>query len=644
MPIVYCTVLQGLEEKARLRKGQSVLIHSAAGGIGIAAINYCRYIGAEIYATVGSTQKVEYLVENEGLLRDHIFDSHSPSFLADVMRATNGRGVDVVLNSLAGELLHVSWKCVAPNGCMVEIGKRDIAGRGRLLMDAFEENRSFFGVELSFLMRSDPHAVRLLLEKTLRLYSEGAICPIQPITRFDAAQVEEAFRVFQKGQHKGKIVVDFPDQGDGPTTLPVSSSIPTFSFKSDKAYLLVGGMRGLGASLARWMVAHGAHNLIFMSRSVGQSEDDKALLSELSHMGCLATAVAGDVTDIDMVRQVVQEASLPIAGVLQLAMVLSDASVMNMDIDQWNTAVKPKVRGTWNLHHELPEDLDFFVMTSSLSGICGYFGQANYASANTFLDAFSQFRRSQGLAASVLDLGAIDDVGFVARNAEEFSTQLSTNVNKLITEQHFLDCIQLAIVTSKPPPTIKSADKATSNGVHDDCNHEKTLGFLDGWYDPGQTCVGLASEVPIDDSGSRLIWQRDPRMAMYRNLETVNDDAAGSRGKDTGEADKTRQFIASARASPEMLDKPESSNFLAKKICRRVRWFLDHTGEDGEDDDFDLSLDLAAVGVDSLVAIEIRHWWKQTLNVEISTLELLNGGSFHDLGMLAARKLKEKFA
>lgn len=644
MPIVYCTVLQGLHEKARLRKGQSVLIHSAAGGIGIAAINYCRYIGAEIYATVGSKQKAQYLVEEEGLLEDHIFDSHSPTFLADVMRSTGGRGVDVVLNSLAGELLHVSWKCVAPNGCMVEIGKRDIAGRGRLAMDAFEENRSFFGVELSFLMRSNPDAVRVLLEKTLQLYKDGAICPIRPIQRFDAAQVEEAFRVFQKGQHKGKIVVDFPDQGDRPTALPVSTNIPTFSFESDKAYLLVGGMRGLGASLARWMIQHEARNLIFLSRSAGQSEDDKALLNELSHMGCVATAVAGDVTDIETVRMVVQNAPRPIVGVFQLAMVLSDASVMNMDINQWNTAVRPKVRGTWNLHHELSEDLDFFVMTSSLSGICGYFGQANYASANTFLDAFSQYRRAQGRAASVLDLGAVDDVGFVARNAAEFSTQLSTNVNKLITEQHFLDCVQLAIVTSKPPQTTNEQDMANANAAQSNGNHEKTPGFVDGWYDPGQSCVGLASEVPIDDGGSRLIWQRDPRMAMYRNLETVGNDAAGSRGKATGEAEKTRQFIASARANPETLDSSESSRFLAITICKRVRWFLDHTGEDGEDDSFDLSLDLAAVGVDSLVAIEIRHWWKQTLGVEISTLELLNGGSFNDLGVLAAKKLKEKSA
>ncbi|KFY63469.1 hypothetical protein V497_01989, partial [Pseudogymnoascus sp. VKM F-4516 (FW-969)] len=164
-------------------------------------------IGAKVYATVGSTEKVQYLMETFGFSRGDIFNSRDESFLPDLMRETQGRGVDIVLNSLSGELLHASWRCVAPRGKMIEIGRRDFIGRAQLSMDLFEGNRTFIGVNLASL--SDLY--QELLTETIALYAKGCLQPISPVHSFDAENVEEAFRFMQKGQHIGKIVLTMPD-------------------------------------------------------------------------------------------------------------------------------------------------------------------------------------------------------------------------------------------------------------------------------------------------------------------------------------------------------------------------------------------------------------------------------------------------
>lgn len=484
MPAVYITVLLCFLEKANLRRGQSVLIHSAAGGVGIAAIHIARWIGAEIYVTVGSDEKAEYIMREFGIPRDRIFNSRSTEFLDGVLQATNGVGVDAVLNSVSGDLLHASWKCVAVNGCMLEIGKRDMIGKGQLAMDLFEENRTFFGIDLSRLTVIDKPTVARLLAQTVDLYKQGHAKPIRPVNLFEAEHVEDAFRYMQKGVHMGKIVVRFPDDD----SLPLAPSVPKPSFHQDKSYLLVGGLGGLGKSVASWMVSSGARHLIFLSRSAGNKEEDQAFFKQLGETGCEIQHYAGDVADRDLVQAVVQKATKPIAGAMQIAMVLRDIGIMDMDAATWTAATSPKVAGTWNLHECLPRDLDFFVLFGSHAGTLGYYGQSNYSSANTFLDAFVQYRHSQGLAASVMDIGAVDDVGFVARTQSVLDT-LSNTSGRMLTEQDFLDCLQLAIARS-------SMDRAASS----------SSSLIDGYWNPSQITQVLECSLPITDPNNNIIW------------------------------------------------------------------------------------------------------------------------------------------
>lgn len=580
-------------------------------GVGICAINVAKWIGARIYATVGTEEKAAFLTNEFGIPRSNIFNSRDGSFLDDVMKATEGVGVDLVLNSLSGELLHTSWKCVAPHGAMIEIGKRDMVGRGQLALDPFEDNRTFMGGEVARLLVTHKSTIARLLKLTVEQYLAGNFKPITPITTFDAEHVEDAFRFMQKGTHIGKIVIKFPKDD----SLPLMPTIPLPRFRKGVSYLLVGGLGGLGKAIASWMASYGAKNLIFLSRSAGSSEEDQAFFRELNTMGCSTQCFACDVADHDLVRTAVDQAVLPIGGVMQMAMVLRDVGVLGMDIESWNTATRPKIQGTWNLHNVLPKDMDFFVLFSSVGGTFGYYGQSNYASANTFLDSFVQYRQGLGLSASVMDIGPVDDVGYVSRTQATRDTLLQT-LETLLTEQNFLDSLQLAIARSSTEYAPRSLESS-----------------LSGYQNPSQIVQALESRIPIMDPQNGSMWKRDPRMSIYRNIQKTSV----VEGSDA--ADYLKQFLSTMMSDPSKLDLKSSTETIARELANCVSNFLMKG-----DEEIELSSTLSAIGVDSLVAIEVRNWWRQNLGIDVSVLELTSGGSIEQLGELATKRLKEKYS
>ncbi|KAL4804561.1 hypothetical protein BDV18DRAFT_161656 [Aspergillus unguis] len=610
LPTVWLTVLRTLRDKASLLRGQTVLIHSAAGGVGVAAIHYAKSVGATIYTTVSSAEKTAFLVEQMGVAKENIFYSRDNTFLDGIMKATNNRGVDVVLNSLSGEQLHASWQCVAEGGSMVEIGKRDLLGRGQLAMAPFLANRSYIGVDIATLPSLDPDWVQQQLASIVDLYKQGVVHPLRPMTVFPANKVEDAFRHLQKGQHMGKLCLDF----SGPLDFDLAPKPAEIMFQADKAYLLVGGMRGIGTSIARWMVSHGARTLAFLSRSAGQKEEDQALVNELSAMGCQVLTFAADVSDLQAVQKAVASIPVPVAGVLQLAMVLADASMTEMDLDKWNAAVRPKVTGSWNLHQVLPPDLDFFVMTSSLSGMFGNYGQSNYAAANTFLDAFSQFRQSKGLAASVVDLGVVDEIGWVSQNAS-IRRRVAQQMSTAISEESLLECLHLSILRSRPSES------------------HANLTLSEGFRSQSQFLHGILSKAGV--SSSQYIWQRDPRTALSRVHQKIESSSSTDNDNKNG---GLRSFLSSVQDNPEVLNDASSAVTAAQEIARQVSVYTML----GNGEEMDLGQSLQEVGVDSLVSIELRNWWKQAFGGEVTVLQLMNGGSLMDLGKKAVDQLKEK--
>ncbi|KAJ8130650.1 hypothetical protein O1611_g2979 [Lasiodiplodia mahajangana] len=420
-PTIFLTAVYGLIDLGRLAKGQSVLIHSACGGVGLSAIQVAQMIGAEIYATVGSDAKTQYLMDTFGIPKSHIFNSRSLSFADDLLREIGGKGVDVALNSLSGEMLHATWKCVAKFGTLVEIGKRDLLENARLDMHHFLANRNYCCLDMDQMRIERPEVNSRLLRFTMDAFAKGDLTPIRIDQVFEAPAVLEAFRYMQQGKHIGKIIVEIRNTSGNLLVDKVDSTHQSrVQLDGTASYLLIGGLGGLGRSMAVWMVQRGARNLIFLSRSAGSGRYDD-FVREIESMGCAVQLVSGDVTNAEDVARALDGTVAPLKGIVQMSMVLRDQMFDKMSLDDWNAVTRPKVQGTWNLHNitlSRQLDLDFFLLFSSLSGIMGQVGQSNYASANTFLDAFVEYRTGLGLPCTAIDLGAMEGVGYLSENQE----------------------------------------------------------------------------------------------------------------------------------------------------------------------------------------------------------------------------------
>ncbi|KAK3687394.1 KR domain-containing protein [Podospora appendiculata] len=628
MPVCYTTAVQALFDVGQLAKGQTILIHSACGGIGHAAIELAKMAGADIYCTVGSDYKREYLVEKMGIANDHIFNSRNTSFLPDVMRATHGRGVDIVLNSLSGELLHASWKCVAEFGKLVELGKRDLVGFGKLDLEPFLANRSYCCVDLAHALRERAPYVGELMQRWLDMYSKGHIKGIKALTSFEPAEIEQCFRYLQKGDHIGKAIVRFPSDA---AEIPSVSQAQDFRFDPEAAYLFTGGLGGLGRSVASWAVEHGARHLIFLSRSAGKGEHDQAFFDELKSLDCHATAVAGRADSLADVKACIRKSWRPIRGVFHMAMVLRDTPILDLTYADWTAAIKPKVDGAWNLHEAFSDQqppLDFFVMTSSIVTTVDQPGQSNYAAANTFLESFCQYRHRRGLPASVLSVCPIDDIGFVAENPS-VRRKLKSQGMYFLPERDLLDYMQLAILNSHPPkPTNPTNPTITS--VDTDTDLTKTA----SWKAESHIVMGLRSEIHLEDPACTTSWRRDRRMGMYHNIPKEATGEATS-----ANANALKAFLARAADDVDVLKDSASVEFLATEIGLRIFRFMMKP-----EDDMDIAMSLAQIGLDSLMAIELRRWWKQAFGLDISVLEIMGSGTLKELGKVAADALFGKLS
>lgn len=327
LPVAYMTAYRSLYEVANLQKDEVVLVHSAAGGVGQAAINLARHRGATVIATVSSEPKKALLMETFGIPESHIFDSRGSSFAAGVMRLTNGRGADVVLNSLAGEALSLSWNCIARFGRFIELVKRDILVNASLDMAPFLRNASFHGVNLLEYVTEDvdPTAFPRIFSAVMDLVHAGVATPIEPTTTMPFSEVESAFRLMQGGQHMGKIVLK-AEEGD---LVPlVRPSLRSALFNEEGTYIIAGGGGGLGRAMAAWMSKLGARNIILLSRSGDKKAEVRELLTQLGEQGVRVAAWECDISKernlMACVERCNSESWPRIRGVIQAVMVLDD--------------------------------------------------------------------------------------------------------------------------------------------------------------------------------------------------------------------------------------------------------------------------------------------------------------------------------
>ncbi|PIB76228.1 sulfolipid-1 biosynthesis phthioceranic/hydroxyphthioceranic acid synthase [Mycobacterium celatum] len=410
----HATAWYGLHDLARIKSGDKVLIHSGTGGVGQAAIAIARAAGAEIFATAGSEQRRQ-LLRDMGI--EHVYDSRSLEFAEGIRRDTDGYGVDIVLNSVTGAAQRAGLELLAYGGRFIEIGKRDIYGDTRLGLFPFRRNLAFYGVDLALMTVTHPDQLREVLEKVYRLTADGTL-PMPESTHYPLAEAPTAIRVMSAAEHTGKLVLDVPHTGHSRVVVP-PEQVPVF--RGDGAYIVTGGLGGLGLFLAEKMAAAGCGRIVLSSRSQPTPEAEQTIERIRIH-GADVVVENGDIAEAATAQRLVATATatgLPVRGVLHLAAVIEDATLTNITDELVERDWAPKVYGAWNLHTATAQQpLDWFCSFSSAAALVGSPGQGAYAAANSWLDAFTRWRRAQGLPATAIAWGAWAQIGRATDLAE----------------------------------------------------------------------------------------------------------------------------------------------------------------------------------------------------------------------------------
>jgi myxalamid-type polyketide synthase MxaB len=457
LPITFLTAHYALHHLAQMKAGERVLIHAAAGGVGLAAIQLAQRAGAEIFATASSAEKHEHL---RSLGVKNIFSSRTLDFAEEIMRATNGEGIDLVLNSLAGEFIPKSLSLLRFGGRFLEIGKTEVWNEARV--KALVPEIAYHVIYLGEIIHEQPALMRALLEELTRAFEAGALRPL-PFKSFPLGDAVHAFRYMAQARHIGKVVlvIEAEDRGsrvvDRKRQHPQRDPLSTINnprstthnpqssiFDPHSAILLTGGLGALGLHVAKWLVENGARHLVLAGRKA-PSAIAQAAIVEMEKLGARIVVAPIDISQEEEVRRVLDEITRtlpPLRGVIHSAGVLEDGVLVQQDWPRFERVMAPKVLGAWHLHRltkDLP--LDFFVLFSSIAAMFGAPSQGNYAAANAFMDGLAFYRRKQGLPALSLNWGPWAEGGMVTELGNRGEARLAEQGLRLIKPEQGLQAL-----------------------------------------------------------------------------------------------------------------------------------------------------------------------------------------------------------
>ncbi|XP_067914268.1 fatty acid synthase [Heterodontus francisci] len=527
VPVVYATAYYALVVRGRIKRNESVLIHSGSGGVGQAAISIALSMGCRVFATVGSAEKRAYLQQRFPQLNDESFaNSRDTSFEQHVLRVTRGKGVDLVLNSLAEEKLQASLRCLARHGRFLEIGKYDLSNNNSLGMAVFLKNIAFHGILLDALFEegnSEWEEVSELLKGGIR---SGVVKPLKT-TVFDRDDVESAFRFMAQGKHIGKVVLKVrEEEGKSPSANSEQLSIaavPRTACPAAKSYIITGGLGGFGLELANWLIERGAQKLVLTSRSGVRNGYQAKRVREWREMGIEVLISTSDVCSLEGTQHLIAEASGlgPVGGIFHLAVVLRDGMLENLTPDLFKDVTEPKYNGTIHLDRVSREKctaLDYFVAFSSVS--CGYgvAGQSNYGFANSAMERICEQRCRDGLAGLAIQWGAIGDVGIILETMGDNDTVIGGTLpqkinsclevlDKFLNQSHPVMC---SIVLAQKSVVIK----ADGSGQRDLI---EAVAHILGAHD----ISSLNPDTTLADLGLDSLMAVEIRQTLERDYEIV---------------------------------------------------------------------------------------------------------------------------
>ncbi|KAH8885836.1 hypothetical protein GQ53DRAFT_876671 [Thozetella sp. PMI_491] len=574
---VTTTALYALLDLGRLTIGETVLIHSAAGGVGQIAIQLAQRAGAKLLVTCSESKRA-FLREKFGLDDSQIFSSRDESFIQGVLAATQGRGVDVVLNSLAENLLQATWRCMAFFGRFIEIGKRDIHQNSRLEMEIFRRNTTFAAVDMVAVFEKHRALANRLIDQACDLVFSGEIRVPDSLLEMPFSAAERAFRQLQLGKHIGKIIL-VPRLDDMIRLAPLAPTVvDTPLFDAAKIYLLVGGLGGLGSAVAEWMFLSGAMRFAFLGRSGhDQKRQGGDTVEWLRLKGATVQVYKGDVTNIEDVRRTVSDMGSNLGGIMHAAMVLQDAAIRTMTFSQWETCVRVKCEGARNLHEAtLAFKLDFFICFSSIATIVGNPGQANYNAANAYLDGLMRWRRSRGLVGVSINIAGVSDVGVLAESKRSLEQSLGRNQLETLTSLEVMWLVREA--------------------VHSDRQflQEPVLSGL---------CEDLITGLSLQRADGPLTV-RATFNTLYANRQAKS-------------ANKGENSLVDSLATAASLE--ERTLVLRHQFINKLGGLLSISAQSVSS-----GSSLASHGLDSIVALELRWWLKEAAGVDMPLFELLS--------------------
>lgn len=454
----------------------------------------------------------------------------------------------------------------------------------RLDMRPFGKSTSFTFINNHTLFTEDPETFYHVYQETFALVNQGVLRAPSHVAVYPINRMEEAFRTMQQGKHRGKLVLSFQNDARAPVLRKAKDSL---RLDPQATYLFVGGLGGLGRSLAKEFVACGARNLAFVSRSGISSPQAAAVVEELEKDGARVKAYCCDASDGNSFKATMDQVGSdlpPVKGVIQMAMVLRDIVFEKMSYEEWTTPVKPKVQGTWNLHeyfgHERP--LDFMVICSSSSGIYGYPSQAQYASGNTYQDALAHYRHAQGLKAVSVNLGIMRDVGVLAETGTSGNIRLWEEV--LGIREPAFHALMKSLINQQIYPSL----------------HEGAP----------QVCTGLGTaDIMAAHSLARPEYFNDPRFGPLAVLSEFTGIAAAN-------GQETSTSLASQLARAE--SKEQAIEIVTEALVNKTAEILQMPSSE-----VDSTRPLYRYGVDSLVALEVRNWITREMKANMALLEIL---------------------
>lgn len=452
IPITFLTAYYALVRLAQLQKGERVLIHAGAGGVGLAAIQIAQQIGAEIFATAGSEEKRDF-VRSLGV--PHVMSSRTLDFADQIREITDRQGVDVVLNSLPGDFIDKSLECLRAYGRFLEIGKTDIYSNTKIGLLPFQDNLSYFAIDLDRMLRQRGDYIQEMFIEMMKYFEDGRYRPL-PFTQFATTDTVNAFRYMAQRKNIGKVVVDMQAARS-----PREEEAAGRALREDATYVITGGLGALGLQVARQLVDDGARHIALLGRRAPSAEARRAI-EHAEKSGAKVAVIQGDVADRASLEAALRQipTTFPdVRGIVHAAGVLADGMMFDMDLPQWYQPLKPKIDGTWNLHEATKDlDLDFFVMFSSVACVLGSPGQSNYAAGNAFLDGMVAYRQNQGLPATSINWGPWADSGMAAEAGRD--SQLAGRGMRLLPSDKSLQLLSQFLASRAPRVVVMNVDWA----------------------------------------------------------------------------------------------------------------------------------------------------------------------------------------